>query len=37
VLAAKGPDRPPTLLRAITEELKHMVAAFLKTDGAGQS
>lgn len=33
VLAAKGPDRPPTLLRAITEELKQMVAAFLKTDG----
>jgi hypothetical protein len=32
VLAAKGPDRPPTLLRAITEELKQMVAAFLQLD-----
>jgi hypothetical protein len=32
VLAAKGPDRPPTLLRAITEELKQLIAAFLTPD-----
>lgn len=39
VLAAKGPDRPPTLLRAITEELKQLVAAFLKpvSDAPGKS